>query len=292
MRFVLPRYALGRAGFPVSRCGFTYCVEGPPLPSTRCLMAPCPVTRLSHVRETARPGGGRVCRLRCVACALLRSAGLPGCHREPVPAATALLALAGCSTQRACISAIRDSSCLKACAALPSCSIVRAHARDPRTRIRSTPAHPAPALIDSPWNSQRPADPVTPSAAALGRLLLRWDVLYRYRYEASIPKSVRGGYFFAPAFCAAAQTQKSPVVQGLCWGGAAQLADGAGVVGASPTSLNGPRRRRALSLCHLLAGISASSAATDTGVVSSFFSADASSVFGGVAPHFFSTDAC
>ncbi len=140
--------------------------------------------------------------------------------------------------------------------------------------------------------SQRPADPVTPSAAALGRLLLRWDVLYRYRYEASIPKSVRGRYFFAPAFCAAAQTQKSPVVRGLCWGGAAQLADGAGVVGASPTSLNGPRRRRALSLCHLLAGISASSAATDTGVVSSFFSADASSVFGGVAPHFFSTDAC
>ena len=74
------------------------------------------------------------------------------------------------------------------------------------------------------------ADPVTPSAAALGRLLLRWDVLYRYRYEASIPKSVRGGYFFAPAFCAAAQTQKSPVVRGLCWGGATRLADGAGVV--------------------------------------------------------------
>ncbi len=67
----LPRYALGRAGFPVSRCGFTYCVEGSPLPSTRCLMAPCPVTRLSHVRETARPGDGRVCRPIRVACALL-----------------------------------------------------------------------------------------------------------------------------------------------------------------------------------------------------------------------------
>lgn len=58
---------------PVSRscCGFTDCVEGSPIPSTRCLMAPCPVTRLSHVRETARPGGGRVCRPIRVACALL-----------------------------------------------------------------------------------------------------------------------------------------------------------------------------------------------------------------------------
>ena len=62
---------------PVSRscCGFTDCVEGSPLPSTRCLMAPCPVTRLSHVRETARPGGGRVCRPINLACVLLR--GVP-----------------------------------------------------------------------------------------------------------------------------------------------------------------------------------------------------------------------
>ncbi len=74
---VCPDDARGGAGFPVSCCGFTDRVKGSPLPSTRCLMAPCPVTRLSHVRETARPGGGRVCRLRCVAYALLRSAGLP-----------------------------------------------------------------------------------------------------------------------------------------------------------------------------------------------------------------------
>lgn len=67
---------------PVSRscCGFTDCVEGSPLPSTQCARGAffALVTRLSATfRETARPGGGRVCRLRCVACALLRSAGLP-----------------------------------------------------------------------------------------------------------------------------------------------------------------------------------------------------------------------
>ncbi|KFJ09956.1 hypothetical protein DR66_2360 [Delftia acidovorans] len=75
---VCPDDARGGAGFPVSCYGFTDCVEGSPLPSTRCLMAPCPVTRLSHVRETARPSRGRVCRPINLACALLRSAWLPG----------------------------------------------------------------------------------------------------------------------------------------------------------------------------------------------------------------------
>lgn len=61
---------------PVSRscCGFTDCVEGSPLPSTQCARGAffALVTRLSATfRETARPGGGRVCRLSCVACALL-----------------------------------------------------------------------------------------------------------------------------------------------------------------------------------------------------------------------------
>lgn len=74
---VCPDDARGGAGFPVSCCGFTDRVKGSPLPSTRCLMAPCPVTRLSHVRETARPGGGRVCRPINLACVLLRSAWLP-----------------------------------------------------------------------------------------------------------------------------------------------------------------------------------------------------------------------
>lgn len=65
---------------PVSRscCGFTDCVEGSPLPSTQCARGAffALVTRLSATfRETARPGGGRVCRLRCVACVLLR--GVP-----------------------------------------------------------------------------------------------------------------------------------------------------------------------------------------------------------------------
>lgn len=49
---------------------------------------------------------------------------------------------------------------------------------------------------------------------------------------------------------------------------------------------------RQANLRHLPAGVSASSAATDTGVMSNFFSADASNDCGGVAAHFFSTDAC
>ncbi|CAM3903986.1 hypothetical protein DETS111669_31690 [Delftia tsuruhatensis] len=78
---------------PVSRscCGFTDCVEGAPIPSTRCLMAPFPVTRLSHVRETAQPGGGRVCRPICVACTLLRSAWLLVFRRISAPARDAFL---------------------------------------------------------------------------------------------------------------------------------------------------------------------------------------------------------
>lgn len=50
------------------------------------------VTRLSATcRETARPDGGRVCRPICVACALLRSAGLLVFRRMSAPARDAFL---------------------------------------------------------------------------------------------------------------------------------------------------------------------------------------------------------
>ena len=61
--------------------------------------------------------------------------------------APAFLALAGYSTQRATLIASMCIKAVEAKAALPSGSIVRAHARDPRTRIRYTPVHPAPALV-------------------------------------------------------------------------------------------------------------------------------------------------
>ena len=61
--------------------------------------------------------------------------------------APAFLAIAGYSTQRATLKASMCIEAVEARAALPSGSIVRAHARDPRTRIRYTPAHPAPALV-------------------------------------------------------------------------------------------------------------------------------------------------
>ena len=54
-------------------------------------MAPCPVTRLSHVRETARPGGGRINRPNHLACALLRSAWLLVFRRMSAPARDAFL---------------------------------------------------------------------------------------------------------------------------------------------------------------------------------------------------------
>lgn len=56
---------------------------------------------------------------------------------------------------------------VEAKAAWPSCSIVVAHAIDPRTRIRYTPVHPAPALIDSPWSmSSAGLIPYHPTAAS------------------------------------------------------------------------------------------------------------------------------
>ena len=61
--------------------------------------------------------------------------------------APVFLALAGYGTQRATLKASMCIEAVEAKAALPSCSFVRSRERDPRTRIRYTPVHPAPALI-------------------------------------------------------------------------------------------------------------------------------------------------
>lgn len=74
--------------------GLTDALGGRHSRSTPCALcaSSARVTRLSAtLRETARPGGGRVCRLRCVACALLRSAGLLVFRRMSAPARDAFL---------------------------------------------------------------------------------------------------------------------------------------------------------------------------------------------------------
>ena len=85
-------------------------------------------------------------------------------YREPVPAASAFLALAGCNSQRATLKASMCIEAVEAKAAWLSCSFVSAHALDPWTHIRYTPVHPAPALIGIPWNSRCELDHFTPIA--------------------------------------------------------------------------------------------------------------------------------
>ena len=84
--------------------------------------------------------------------------------------APVFLALAGYGTQRATLKASMCIEAVEAKAALPSCSIVRAHARDPRTRIRYTPVHPAPALVCMSVRGSIAWHPIAALCAAMGVL--------------------------------------------------------------------------------------------------------------------------
>lgn len=145
------------------------------------------------IPTSAGCGGGRVCRLRCVACALLRSAGLPRLCRLACLGDGGIPQddFAGISQQCFCLTRGNSAACYPRMR--PSCDrpglstegvTQRARMLAPCTDFadwgRGSPAPLLVALqlaiaisLEFLESRRCQADPVTPSAAALGRLLLR-----------------------------------------------------------------------------------------------------------------------